>query len=64
MITKNFIPTKPIYSKEKSCDICTHYLSEHDLGPCSRTMGHIILSTDPKDIIHQSVKCDCKGFMK
>jgi len=62
----NFIPATPIYSKEDMCSTCTHYITEHDLGPCSRTIGHIIPPDEPKDmvetIVHQSVKCNCKGF--
>ena len=64
MITpENFIPATPIYSKEKSCNTCTHYITEHDLGPCSRTMGHIIAPEDKSiNMIHQSVKCSCVSF--
>lgn len=59
----NFIPADSIYSKEKSCNTCTHYITEHDLGPCSRTIGHIIPPEDMKiNMIHQSVKCSCMKF--
>lgn len=64
MIPKNFVPVDIPYSKEPACSICTHYISEHYLGPCSRTIGNIV-DPDIQDIpsmIHPSIKCNCKGF--